>query len=177
MNKDFIVVNNFYSDPHAVRKRALSLAPYNFISDIPGQRSVGLDLDQSSIMKSRFEELLGAPITRWDTFTGKLGNKEKMNGCFQLITEGDKSWVHHDSSGWAAVVYLTPNGNPDAGTGLFTHIETGISEWDPCDIATDLNLHPDRFYPEKWRCNLEVKYQFNRMILYRGALYHRSMIN
>ncbi len=176
MNKDFIIVNNFYEDPHAIRNQALTMGMYNFISDIPGQRSAGIPLEQSLQLKNRFEKILGTSISRWDTFTGKHGNQEKMNTCFQLVTEGERTWTHHDSSGWAAVVYLQLDPNPDSGTGLFTHIPTGISEWDPNDPSTDLNFHDDKFDETKWRCNLEVKNQFNRMVLYRGTLYHRSMI-
>jgi hypothetical protein len=176
MNKDFIVINNFYEDPYAVREQALNMGMYNFISDIPGQRSSGIPLEQSLELKSRFENILGKSITRWDTFTGTNGRNEKMNTCFQLVTEGEQTWAHHDSSGWAAVVYLNPDPNPDSGTGLFTHIPTGISEWDPEDPNTDLNGHDDKFDDSKWRCNLEIKNQFNRMVLYKGTLYHRSMV-
>jgi hypothetical protein len=174
--KDFIVINNFYSDPYAVRERALNQGLYPFISDIPGQRSFGMPLEESLILKKKFEDILGKSIVNWNTYTGSNSNKEKMNTCFQLVTEGEKTWVHHDSSGWAAVLYLTPEPNPDSGTGLFTHIETGISEWDPKDKSTDFNAHPDRFDTLKWRCNLEVKNQFNRLVLYRGELYHSSMV-
>jgi hypothetical protein len=176
MMQDFIVINNFYEDPYAIRDQALNVGMYDFISDIPGQRSAGVPLDQSLQLKSKFESIIGKPITRWDTFTGKNGKDEKMNTCFQLVTEGEKTWAHHDATGWAAVVYLTPDADPDSGTGLFTHIPTGISEWDPSDPNTDLNFHDDRFDESKWRCNLEIKNQFNRAVLYRGALYHRSMV-
>jgi hypothetical protein len=176
MLPNLLVIDNFYKDPYKIRDQALNQGMYPYISDIPGMRSPGVPLEQSLELKSKFETILNTPITRWDTFTGTQGNKEKMNTCFQLITEDETSWVHHDSSGWAAVLYLHPDPNPDAGTGLFTHISTGVSRWDPEDPNTDLNLHPDRFDISKWRCNLEIKNQFNRLILYQGALYHRSMI-
>ena len=176
MEQDIIVVNNFYKDPYKIRDQALNQGLYPFVNDIPGQRSLGVPLDQSLELKNRFENILGKSIIDWNTYTGTNGRKEKMNTCFQLITDGEKTWTHHDSSGWAAVVYLTPEPNIDSGTGLFTHIPTGISKWDPKDKSTDLNLHEDRFDESKWQCNLEVKNQFNRLILYRGELYHRSMI-
>lgn len=176
MNQDIIVINNFYEDPYAVREQALNMGLYNFVSDIPGQRSAGVPMEQSLQLKSKFENILDTSISNWNSFTGNHGRTEKMNTCFQLVTEGDRTWTHHDDTSWAAVLYLTPDPNPDSGTGLFTHMSTGISEWNTNDPATDFNQHNDRFDDSKWRCNLEVKNQFNRLVLYRGTLYHRSMV-
>ncbi len=142
---------------------------------MPGHRSLGVTDEQSIVLKTRFEKILGVPITGWDNYRGK--KDQKNNTCFQLITDGDQSWIHHDDTAWAGVLYLNPNPNPDSGTGLFTHIETGISEWNPSDPATELNYNDDRFDRSKWRCNLEVKNQFNRLILYKSTYYHDSMIS
>lgn len=174
MYNDTIIVNNFYDDPYAVREQALSLGMYPFIFDIPGQRSMGVPDDQSNELKFKIEGILGTPISVWEPYRG--GKAATMNTCFQLITEGDWSWIHHDDTSWAGVLYLNPDPDPTAGTGLFTHIETGVSEWDPTDPTTDFNTHPDRFDRSKWRCNLEVKNQFNRLVLYRSNQYHDSMI-
>jgi hypothetical protein len=174
MNKDVIIVNNFYEDPYAIREQILSAGVFPFVNNVPGQRSLGVPDEQSNILRSKIENIIGTPITVWEPYRG--GKSTTMNTCFQLITDGDWSWIHHDDTSWAGVLYLTPDPNPEAGTGLFTHIETGISEWDPKDPATDFNMHPDRFDRSKWRCNLEVKNQFNRLILYKSTYYHDSMI-
>lgn len=178
VNKDIIVINNFYEDPDAIRNIALNMGIFPFVGGYPGQRSNGIPKELSLKLKTRFEEILGVPITRWETFAGQPGEKYYMNTCFQLITGDDQSWVHKDSAGWAGVVYLNPDPNPDSGTGLFTHIETGISEWKADDPSTDLykTHEPDLYDITKWRCNLEVKNQYNRLILYKGSLYHRSMV-
>jgi hypothetical protein len=178
MYNDIIIVNNFYEDPDSIRELALNMGVYPFVGGYPGQRSLGVPKELSLQLKSKFEEILGMTITRWETYAGEPGADYYMNTSFQLITDGNQNWVHKDASDWAAVVYLNPDTNPDSGTGLFTHIETGVSQWIDDDPATHLyKTHRDDLYdPSKWRCNLEVKNQYNRMILYKGSYYHRSMI-
>lgn len=174
-----IIIDNFYEDPMAIRNQALAQCPFDFISSIPGQRSPGISIQESLELKERFEKILNMPITYWHTFEGKewwKGQPETMNTCFQLINENEKSWVHHDENDWAGLIYLTPNPNPDAGTGLFTHKETGISQFDPNDPSTEFGKHDDAWNLDKWQCHLEVKNVFNRLILYKGTQYHRSMI-
>ncbi len=170
---DVIVINNFYDDPYKIREQALSMAPFPVVNMLPGQRTYGVPDDQSLELKQKFEKILNTPIKTWDTFRGRRG--EKNNTCFQLVTENDTNWIHHDDTTWAGVVYLTPDPDPSCGTGLFTHIATGIKEWNPTDPTTDLNDYDDKYDTSKWVCNLEVKNQFNRLILYRGYQYHASM--
>ena len=173
MLEDVIIINDFYDDPYAIREKAMSSGLFPFVNYIPGQRSLGVPDDESEILKKRFEEILGTPITRWVPYRGS--NSATMNTCYQLVTEDDPGWIHHDDTTWAGVVYLNPDPDSDAGTGLYTHIETGVYQWDPNDPSTDFNTHPDRFDYTKWRLNLEVKNQFNRLILYKSSYYHNMM--
>jgi hypothetical protein len=172
MEQDIIVVNNFYKDPYKIREYALTLH-YPIVSEIPGQRSIGVIDNLNLELKTKFENILGKNLPKWQPFR-KRGQLE--NTCFQSINEGETNWVHHDNTDWAAVLYLNPDANPNSGTGLFTHIETGISQYDANDPNSDLNNNADRFDLSKWRCNIEVKNQFNRLIIYRGTYYHSSMI-
>lgn len=173
------VIDNFYSNPDEVREYALSQLPFPYLCSIPGERSAGVNPILSTELKSTFEDLLGKKITQWNTFSGKdfwKGEPENMNTCFQMILETEQSWVHHDDNEYAGVIYLTPNPNPNSGTGLFRHKETGISEYDPTDPSTDLNLHEDRWDLSKWELIDEVKNVYNRLVIYKGKHYHRSMI-
>lgn len=172
MNKNLIVIDDFFPDPHAVRKQALE-SRFDFIAQFPGMRTKGIPEEQSMAMKSIFEDILGFSIPAWNTFSGKP--KENMNTSFQICMEYDTTWVHHDYTDWAAICYLTPDADPDSGTGLFTHIETGVSAWDKDDPRTDINNTPDMYDLFKWECNAEIKNKFNRLVLYPGKLYHRSM--
>jgi hypothetical protein len=172
MISSLIVVDNFFDDPDMIRNSALSVS-YDFISTYPGMRSSGVNQEQSLKLKEKFEKILNIPITRWDLFDGD--NKKHMNTCYQICLESDTTWVHHDFTDWAAVVYLTPDADPESGTGLFTHTASGIDQWNKDDITTDFNSSSDTRELDKWQLTAEIKNKYNRLILYRGNYYHRSM--
>lgn len=172
MTPNLIVVDDFFEDPDSVRDFALNV-PYDFVANYPGMRTRGVHEVQSLELKEKFEKILNMPIVRWDTFDG---NGEKhMNTCYQLCLETDTTWVHHDFTQWAAIIYLTPNADPDSGTGLFIHKETGVGYWDKNNPKTDFNKTADMYDLDKWQLTTEVKNKYNRMILYNANQYHRSM--
>ncbi len=173
MNPSLIVIDDFYEDPDSIRNFALSTR-FDFVANYPGMRTSGLPEESSLKLKSKFEEILNRKITRWDMFDGD--SKKQMNTCFQLCLQEDYTWVHHDFTKWAAICYLTPDANPDSGTGLFSHIETGISKWDPENSVTELNRTADMYDLTKWQLTVEIKNRYNRLILYPGYYYHRSMV-
>jgi hypothetical protein len=170
--KDIIVIDDFLSDPYAVRNSALEKR-FDFFGNYPGMRSSGVDIETSNMLKKEFEKILDTEIDVWNNYSGGV---EKMNTCFQLCLENDKSWVHHDATEWAAVLYLSPDPNIDSGTGFFYHKPTDIIRWDRGDSRTDMNHNKDLLDQNNWYCHMEVKNVFNRLILYRGEMYHRSMI-
>jgi hypothetical protein len=172
MISSLIVVDNFFDNPNKVRTSALD-QPFDFISHNPGMRTNGMPELQSLELKEKFEKILNQSITRWDLFDGD--SKKHMNTCYQLCLQNDTTWIHHDYTQWAAVVYLTPNADPDSGTGFFEHKETGIGFWDKTDPKTDFNKTADMYDLDKWQLTAEVKNKFNRMILYQANQYHRSM--
>jgi hypothetical protein len=168
---DIIVIDNFFENPYDVREAALNKR-FDHFGRYPGMRTVGVDDQQSSFLKSKFETILHQEITNWTSCLDGTGN---MNTCYQLCLEYDESWVHHDGTDYAAVVYLTPQPDLDSGTGFFLHKTCNISRWDRDVASTDINQNPDLRNQDDWTCHAEVKNVFNRLVLYRGELYHRSM--
>lgn len=71
---------------------------------------------------------------------------------FQLCTGEAETWIHSDETDWAAVLYLTPNPPVEAGTGLYR--KTG-EEWELVSAFGNL---------------------YNRLVLYPGRLYHKSIM-
>lgn len=71
---------------------------------------------------------------------------------FQLCNEVVDTWVHKDESEWAGVLYLTPQAPLEAGTGIYHH--NGF----------------------EWKLNSAVGNVYNRLALYRGTLFHRSIM-
>ena len=173
------VIDNFYGNPDQVRDHALSQLPFPYISAIPGERSEGVNSTFSEELRVAFEGIIGKSITQWDTFSGENWYADRptsMNTCFQMILETENSWIHHDDTEYAGLIYLTPNPDAKAGTGLFKHKETGISEYIPSDPLTNLNLHDDRWDLSKWELTDKIDNVYNRLIMYNGMRYHRSII-
>ena len=110
------------------------------------------------------ENILSKKIVWWP---------EEYNTAFQYTTEKDETWIHYDPTNWAAVLYLTPDAPLDSGTAIYMHNETKIYMLDRNNPATDLNQ--DGRDLTKWVPIMQVANIFNRLIMYRGYYYHRSM--
>ena len=90
---------------------------------------------------------------------------------------GDKTWIHYDPTMWAAVLYLTPDAPLEAGTAIYRHKESKIFMLDRKDPKTDYNNDAgDLNDLDKWEPIVTVSNIFNRLIMYRGEYYHRSML-
>ena len=170
MKTNLIVVDDFYNNPVEVRDFALG-CEYKVTGNFPGRRTDPHIYDST---KSTIQDLMkphGGPITWWgDQFTG----------AFQYTTALDRSWIHSDAStSWAGVLYLTPDAPLTAGTGLFRHKSTGLSEWDdalhtPQENQDNLANSETQDYT-KWELVDRIGNKFNRLILYRAKQYHVSL--
>lgn len=68
---------------------------------------------------------------------------------FQICLDGAETWIHKDDVDWAGVLYLTPNAPVYSGTGIFDSYDNLITM---------------------------IGNVYNRLVLYRGNLFHRSII-
>lgn len=105
----FLVVDDFYDNPDAVRELALA---QDFAPDLryhKGNRTSKKFLAPNT--KQIFESLLGRKIVRWSEY--------EYNGIFQYCTAEDPLVYHSDVQSYAAAVYLTPNAPPESGTSFF----------------------------------------------------------
>ena len=163
-----LVTDNFYNNAEEVRKYALSL-PFEKKGNYPGARTKGLQEPDFTKMKEYFENLLSRKIFYWPN--------DNNNTSFQYTTKDSWSWVHHDETTWAAVLYLTPNAPADSGTAIYRHKESGISLFSHDDPKTEFNLdHTITTDLSKWEQIMSVGNVFNRLVMYRGNYYHKSMI-
>jgi len=165
MNSKLIVADDFYEDPLDVRKFALS-QDFDVRGNFPNSRTKPLSSDSA---KSTIQKLImphGGKITEWPN---------EYNGAFQFTTQFDRSWIHADNgTTWAALVYLTPNAPLTAGTAIFRHKETGLMEW-PMDKDTQDKINADSQDLTKWEIVDRVGNVFNRIVLYRGYMFHQSL--
>lgn len=170
MDKNIIVIDNLYTNVDDVRSFALE-QEYLTEGNYPGYRT-GPEADaQHDYLKTFFEEsVIERKITYWP---------KEYNTAYQITTEESTTWIHHDDTMWAGVLYLTPNAPIEAGTGMYRHKETGIFQWDGVkDSYSDFNssnILGDE-HMDKWEQVNFVGNIYNRLVVYRGSMYHRSVL-
>jgi len=161
-----MVYDNFFHNPDAVRAEALTRDFGHGGSNFPSQKSEPETLDYQKVIKKHIEEkILGRPITRWPG---------EYNCCWQYSVSGQLQPIHHDHGLYSAVVYMTPNPELSAGTGLYRHKETQIDTWDPENPATfptALNTGPDK---DTWEQVAFVGNVYNRLIVFNSQHYHKG---
>lgn len=170
MRVNTLIVDDFYGNPEEVRDFALE-QDFNVDGNYPGHRTVSFLNDDIKNTIQRIIEPFAGKVTGWGG---------EYSGSFQYTTAEDRSWIHSDSTtGWAAVLYLTPNAPASAGTGLFRHKETGLTSWDDSQYNEEETLNaPHMTEPRdytKWELVDRLGNKFNRMVLYRSDNYHVSM--
>lgn len=168
MRSNLIIVDNFYSNPHDVRKHALS-QDFTVEGNYPGRRTVSV-LNEST--KQGIERLLephGGKVTDWHDHDGGY------TGSYQYTVASDRSWIHSDTTTtWAGVLYLTPDAPLSAGTAIYRHKETGFMASPDHDMDLKFLVEKDGQDLTKWELVDRVSNVFNRLVLYRGDLYHMS---
>lgn len=167
-----IIIDNFYLDPFETREFALGL-DFDVPGNYPGRRTKSIynqsvyDVIQNAVMNA------GGKITRWDM--------DQYTGSFQYTTSRDRSWIHADqTTKWAGVCYLTPNAPLSSGTGLFRHIPTGLEVAPKKNDGSYDNELLSKIYLDsqdmtKWELTDRLANKFNRLVLYRGDLFHMSL--
>lgn len=159
MNLELMIIDNFYTDPDVVRQYALS-QPFDQTGNYPGVRT-----------KPYLPEDVKLAIGHWMKTIGSITNWFESEGCtgaFQLATAQDRTWIHPDHNNiWAGVCYLTPDAPYTGGTGLYRHKATG-------EFRKTINYHEGYDYT-KWDLFDRIGNKYNRLIIYRGDLFHASL--
>ena len=167
MTPHLMIFENFYGNPLDVRNFALS-QEFNVTGNFPGRRTKPMPEPFFSDTKKLFEKVLQKEISWWP---------EEYNTSFQYTTQNDETWIHYDPTNWAGVLYLTPNAPLESGTAIYMHKETGISMLNRNNSYTDLNGKSEELNDlSKWNEIIRVSNVFNRLVMYRGEYYHRSVL-
>lgn len=173
MRTNLIIVDNFYGiDPMVPRNFALS-QEFSEYGNYPGQRTRSFHYDGLKNCIQDIVQHAGGKITQFEEL--------QYNASYQYTTAKDKSWIHADQTTmWAGVCYLTPDAPLSAGTGLFKHKETGLygaayDENGNYDKEVMDKIYKDSRDMSKWDMVDMVSNKFNRLVLYRGNLFHTSL--
>lgn len=170
MRVESLIIDGFYNNVDEVREFALS-QEFAVRGNYPGMRTESFLNDSiKQVIQSLIEPFAGK-VTYWgDDYTG----------AFQYTTAQDRSWIHSDyTTNWAAVIYLTPNAPISSGTGLYRLKETGLRSWNNLDHTPEENKNAihNKFAQDytKWELVDRFGNLYNRMVLYRGDIFHVSM--
>ena len=154
-----MIVDDFYVNPDRVRSFALS-QPFDVKGNYPGART-----------KPWFTDDVKHAIEHWMPWAGKITNTYENSGytgAFQVATAQDRTWIHSDPHNmWAAVCYLTPDAPVTGGTALFRYKETGEHK--------KIEQNYDGYDYTKWDQFDTIGNKYNRLIIYRGDLFHASL--
>lgn len=158
-----MIFDDFYQNPIKIRDHALSL-PFSISGNFPGARTDITRGKDNVACKTLFENLMGVKITWWP---------EQYNTAFQYTTAADDSWIHYDTTVWAGVIYLTPDAPLESGTAIYRNKESKIHSLDRDKPASD---YAGENKMSDWEPIIQVSNIFNRLVIYRGEYYHRSML-
>jgi len=163
MKINLIVTDDFYQNPDEVRAYALS-QQFEVSGNYPGTRTKPWLPDSLKNSIQYIVQHAGGRVTNWFEDSG-------YTGAFQICTAKDRTWIHADSyNGWAAVCYLTPDAPLSSGTALYRWKETKE------DMRVDNNApYLDGYDYTKWDKTDYVANKYNRIVMYRGNLYHASL--
>ena len=173
MKTDLIIVDDFYSNAYNTIQYAWNMEWFDQYGNHPGIRTKE---EQDPSVFNAISNIIyssGGEITKWSDML--------YNGCFNLCTEKDHTWIHADAyNDWAGVCYLTPNAPVNAGTGVWKHKETGYDRV-PKDSEGNIDqellnrIYEDAIDWSKWEMTDYVANKFNRLVVYRGDLFHTAI--
>lgn len=159
MITNLIVIDDFYQEPDEVRQFALQ-QEFNVSGNYPGLRTQSFLNDN---VKNAIQHLVYSHAGRVLDWGGEY------TGAFQIATSADRTWIHADKyTTWAGVCYLTPDAPLSAGTAFYQHNEKGIYKDDGAE-------YPEGQDYTKWTKTDVIANRYNRLILYRGDIFHASL--
>tara|TARA_Y100001963_G_scaffold71521_1_gene99486 strand:+ start:268 stop:939 length:672 start_codon:yes stop_codon:yes gene_type:complete len=186
-----IVYDNFYAEPDAARKYALSLKYDDTEGIYPGVRT------KPNAVAERINKItLDLLTSRISELFVKQPTIESVRNQFQKIPNfsADKDnplnwgWIHRDSvepnpvpPSLAGIVYLDPNPTSNTGTSFYESKIEPVS-WEGDDIR--LQLCQDKLtnkfkyidsikkHNSQFEKVMEVENKYNRLVIYNGSDYH-----
>lgn len=169
-----VVVDNFYSDPEAVRAYAMSLDFNPNVKYHKGSRTEVKTIFEGT--KESFEKLLGRKISVWE--------EHIYNGVFQYCTAEEPLVYHTDNQSYAAVVFLTPDAPPECGTSFYRSKFNGLMAYPtPADCkkhaksADELfeEMFAGNFYDKtRWDLVDTVGNVYNRLVIFDAKRVHAA---
>jgi hypothetical protein len=157
-----IVIDDFLTDPDAVRSLALS---HEFVK----MHCAGLRTRERFLgvapYREEFERILCRKVTNWDD--------NDANGRFQCCLASDAIPYHSDTQSAAGVLFLTPDAPVGAGLSFFRGRLSGIRSRCPDPHLMRLTYGDGaEFDRSRWEEIDRVGNLYNRLVLFDAQLAH-----
>ncbi len=180
------IVDDFYSNPDAVRQEALGL---NFIEGInikkkrahTGVRAKNPNYANMVYLRNRLQSIVGKIVDF---------NHHTSNGSFNLGYKKSHyfNWIHGDHTKdrgtidgfWAAVIYLTPNPPSNSGTILVEQTRTQTTKQYQNDSAIIGPAFRENFFEaglDEWKPHTIVENRYNRCLIFKGTYFHAPTVS
>ncbi len=182
MRLSYLIIDDFYDDPHAVRNAALHTDYARMADDAnyPGDNSA--EVFEMEGLNELVSQLVREPV---------MGVPGTAHCRFRIATAGAESRarlrIHVDGdSYWAGIVYLSLPGHCQGGTEFYRHKEMGTDRapiYDSeaaqfgarsCAQFTKQVIGRDSRDASKWEHVMTVPMRFNRCVLFRPWFWHTS---
>jgi len=163
----FWVVDNFYTDPDAIRDFALQ---QQYQHNVDGEQGyIGTRTERQFLfpgLKERFEQIMGRSITRWQD--------HGMNGRFQYCKAGEPLVYHCDLQAWAGMIYLTPNAPYETGTSTYALKGTDIRHLNHADIQRCFLPGSRNFDGTRFETVDVLGNVYNRLVIFNAGYLHAA---
>lgn len=177
MHLTHLIIDDFFSDPLKVRELALALdypEPGEH-ANYPGRNAAHpLELGPIEQIASQLTHEPLVPTPKTSHGKPRIALAGETGACD----------VHIDMNHWSAIVYLSLDEHAQEGTHLFRHKATGLDQapvfpgeaerhgFTSGKAAIEQILTSDAKDPAKWEKVMTIPMKFNRMVLFRGYLWH-----
>jgi hypothetical protein len=171
MRVESLSIADFYNNVDEVRAFAMQQEFTSEPHHYPGKRTKSFLNDSTKKIIQDIIKPFSGDVTWWG---------DTNSGAFQYATAFDRSWIHADyTTTWAGVIYLTPDAPLSSGTGIFRHKATGLRGWMELEHTPEENKGAphrlDSMDYTKWEMVDRIGNVYNRLIMYRGDLFHVSL--
>lgn len=179
MYQSLIVIDDFYPDPHEVRRAALA-CDYTEVCGqrtYPGRNSAKAFLPPG--LDGAISRVVGEPVAGID-------DGMSSHGRFRITLTGERGryCVHVDPTvlAWVGVIYLSAAEHCCGGTAFYRHkgLQSDRTPLEQCELtacghpSVAALLQADGKDESQWEYLMTVPMRFNRLILYRPWQWHSA---
>jgi|688.fasta_scaffold389417_2 hypothetical protein len=174
MIPSFLIIDDFYPDPHEVREIAL-MAEYHLPKHSESHKGTGpwpgcvsKDRHIPKGIDSTISKVLGKPFLS-DKLVGGYFRISKANDVVDQFCHTDSEPILTNKKQYQGIVYLN-DVESKAGTSFYIHKRTRSNRIER--FQNYASVQNDFNNPNAWELDFTISLKWNRMILFDASLFH-----